>query len=179
MPSLPGNLFAAGFPVLDVRADHAIAGVAIRERLAAAAAAVHVRQSTARGVRTCLLLSSMHTFGADRADVSNQLGDRAQALLGYVATIAFDARVRAAIAAGSGEGLYRAVSACLKEDLPSVAGSILQGLARGVVRQVASRAEPLAAQAISSLFRGLEDMIAGRPVSPINPTTGKRKNGNK
>ena len=73
------------------------------------------------------------------------MNDREQALFGYFATIALDPRVRAS---KSLDILYRAILACLKEDLPAVGARVLGGLAR-----------PVASRFLDKIFAEFEDLV--------------------
>lgn len=82
----------------------------------------------------------------------DDLNEREQSLLAYVATISFDPRVRAARGV---EALYSAVSACLREDIPAVGRMMV----RGAVREGVRRVEPVVTGALRSVAGHIDDWI--------------------
>ena len=85
-----------------------------------------------------------------------ELTQREIALVGYVAQVAADPRVRAALVRKSVGDLKSALLACLADDLPAIARvgvAVLERVARPVIEQVAG-------DFVGGIFRRLDEALS-------------------
>jgi hypothetical protein len=86
--------------------------------------------------------------------------DREQALINYFATIAFDPKVKAS---KDLDGLFRAIVACIKEDLPSVGRHMATNAPRAILSRVAKPPLPSPVdQIVGNLLQALGEALSNR-----------------